>query len=783
MWHKIWRSNYPLWLTVLFALGIRLWGSTTPAQLYDIATFQAWGNHLLSVGVSHFFTNIWSDYLPLPILTFALPAYLAQITPLSFPFLFKAFHSLIEVWLLVLINRSLPLRSRWITLLLFFSPALIGDTSFWGQVDSLPSLLALYSLTLLRSNSVLSAVFYGLAVAYKPILILISPILWFLAGKRRFWWQFPLLAGTTFFVTAIPTGGLNFIPHLLSRIFEQIGTYPFMTINAWNLWSLLPVNSWIPDNTSILGISAHTAGTILFVVTLLVSLNSWRKHHFALVFAPRMCATILLLFFTFTTRMHERHLLFGLPFLALAISSQKFLVLPFTLYSAYFLFNLYGAFSWVNHAQTWPFSSAFISLISWLVVITSLSLAFIWDWSQFFRSLLVKIKTNQLLVGLLIFATCLRFFTLSHPPQYIFDEVYHAFTSQEYLQNHVEAWEWWTTPPEGVAYEWTHPPLAKYGMVLGMLLFGDQEFGYRFGSAVMGVLSILAVYQLVLALSFPRKTALTAAFLVTIEGLHLVQSRIAMNDIYLLTFLLWSLYSALKSRWKLSAVLFGLAFASKWSAVYGLLPLALIYLHQFKLSLKSALISLQLLLITILVYLLSFAPFLLAGHTYAQLLELHRQMWYYHTHLIATHAYQSTPAQWIFAARPVWYWVKYGQGVLANIYVQSNPLILWFGLAALIFQLKKIFRFPFLFLFVSYLVFVVPWQFSPRIMFFYHYLPSSVFLCILLAVWLSSLRQSYSRLILTLCFIGFLFLTPLFYGFSLPQNYWHTLFSLFPSWK
>ena len=256
-----------------------------------------------------------------------------------------------------------------------------------------------------------------------------------------------------------------------------------------------------------------------------------------------------------------------------------------------------------------------------------------------------------------------------------------------------------------------------------------------------------------------------------------------MNDIYLLTFLLWSLYSALKSRWKLSAVLFGLAFASKWSAVYGLLPLALIYLHQFKLSLKSALISLQLLLITILVYLLSFAPFLLVGHTYAQLLELHRQMWYYHTHLIATHAYQSTPAQWIFAARPVWYWVKYGQGVLANIYVQSNPLILWFGLAALIFQLKKIFRFPFLFLFVSYLVFVVPWQFSPRIMFFYHYLPSSVFLCILLAVWLSSLRQSYSRLILTLCFIGFLFLTPLFYGFSLPQNYWHTLFSLFPSWK
>lgn len=417
---------------------------------------------------------------------------------------------------------------------------------------------------------------------------------------------------------------------------------------------------------------------------------------------------------------------------------------------------------------------------------------------------------NKYLFIILILAAALRFINLSHPADYIFDEVYHAFTAREYLHGNIDAWEWWTTPPKDVAYEWTHPPVAKYGMELGMLIFGENSFGWRFGSAVFGVLSILGLYLFIHAFVHRSDIALISAFLVSIEGLHVSQSRIAMNDIYMLCFFIWSLYAAVKMHWKSAAILYGLALASKWSALYGVVPLALIYLNQVIFSSRvlsssraclrrqaksrdpSTLVGMtighilkliRLLLISLAVYILTFAPFILAGHTWAQWWELHRQMWYYHTHLVATHGYQSTPIQWIFDLRPVWYYVKYGDGSLSNIYALGNPLILWLGLVAVFMQIKKILSFKYSLFLLSYLIFTVPWFFSPRIMFFYHYLPSSVFLCVILATWMVSLPKRSMWLTILLCAISYILISPMLYGFHVSTHYWDMLFKLIPSWK
>jgi dolichyl-phosphate-mannose--protein O-mannosyl transferase len=393
------------------------------------------------------------------------------------------------------------------------------------------------------------------------------------------------------------------------------------------------------------------------------------------------------------------------------------------------------------------------------------------------------LSKNKYLLGILILATALRFVNLSHPADYIFDEVYHAFTAREYLHGNIAAWEWWTTPPPGVAYEWTHPPVAKYGIWLGMLLFGENSFGWRFPSAVFGVISILGIYSLVLAVTKKKQVALISAFLVSIEGLHISQSRIAMNDIYMLCFYVWSLYSAVKSNWKSSAVLYGLALASKWSALYGVVPLALLYFHHNKINLYNVLYAVRCTLIALAIYILTFAPFILAGHTWAQWWELHRQMWYYHTHLVATHGYQSTPLQWLFDIRPVWYYVKYGEGNLSNIYALGNPIILWLGLVAIFMQLKKLVDIRYSLFFVLYAIFTLPWVFSPRIMFFYHYLPSSVFLCIILATWLNPIPKKYMYICLLLAICCLLVISPLLYGFPVVQDYWDFIFGIIPSWK
>lgn len=786
-------SRFFVLLIWVIAVALRLYGATTPAQTYDMGTFQAWGNHLLSVGSRNFFDNIWSDYLPLPILTFAIPTWIVQFFQLDFSLVFKLFHSFLELILIFIISKSILLHRYFLTFLLLLSPALIGNTAFWGQVDSIPSLLALLSLTCLVTPGVkssptpgvfISAVIYGLSVAYKPIMILSAPIIWIVSLKKtHHWWSFPLISGLTFFLTAIPTGGPDFIYHIFNRVFAQVETYPYLTINAFNFWSLIPTGSWLPDSLSVFSLSAHNLGLMIFFSLTFCALNFWRKTNFAPIYAPRLIATVLILFYTFTTRMHERHLLFGLPFLALAIQSQPFLLIPYTLYTILYTLNLYGAFSWVTHSQIWPFSSLVISLISWSVTLCSLALALIWSWSEFLKTYLLKLKTNKLLVSVLILATLLRFVNLSYPPTYIFDEVYHAFTARQYLHNNVSAWEWWTLPPPGVAYEWTHPPLAKYGMVIGLLLFGENSFAWRLSSAVFGVASILGIYLLTRALFHKENLALLAAFLLSIEGLHLAQSRIAMNDIYMLSFFIWSLYAGVKSRWKPAAILFGLALASKWSALYGLLPLALIYLHQFPYSIRHTLYSIRLLLISLAIYVLTFAPFILAGHTWSQWWQLHRQMWYYHTHLVATHAYQSTPLEWLFDIRPVWYYVQYLGDNLSNIYALGNPLILWLGLVALILQIKKIFLYPYSILYTLYFILFVPWFFSPRIMFVYHYLPGATFLTVILAAWLTDLPPRHRLITLLLCSFITLLISPMLYGFPMPHLYWDTLFKILPSWK
>jgi len=483
--------------------------------------------------------------------------------------------------------------------------------------------------------------------------------------------------------------------------------------------------------------------------------------------------------------MHERHLLFGIVFLAIALLRDKRLLPAFVALSASLCLNLWGAYYWVLHDQSWPFSFFVSQLVSWVTVLSSLSLL-VWDWQGLFTMVKSWLRSNKVFMAIIILSLTLRVVGLAHPKDYIFDEVYHAFTAREFLHNNVEAWEWWTTPPPSVAYEWTHPPLAKYGMGLGMLIFGENSFGWRLGSALFGTAVVIASYQLTYILFNRRRLSLIAAFLVAVDGLNLSQSRIAMNDIYMLAFMLFSLVETLRGRWRRAGLLYGLSLASKWSALYGLLPLALIYFHSLsqlkKRTFSYYLVPLRSLAISILVYLASYIPFLVAGHTWGELLELHRQMWYYHTHLVATHAYESLPWQWLFDLRPVWYFVEYGN-LPANIYALDNPLTLWLGLSALVLLARHFRRFPNLFLLAGYTSFVLPWIFSPRIMFFYHYLPSVTFLCFALAVWIDSLGTVARYAILALCTLSFLVISPLLFGIHMPASYTNALFLLFPSWK
>ncbi len=72
------------------------------------------------------------------------------------------------------------------------------------------------------------------------------------------------------------------------------------------------------------------------------------------------------------------------------------------------------------------------------------------------------------LIVLVLATLGLRTFRLAEPYQMHFDEVYHARTATEFLQD-------WRYGIDHDIYEWTHPHLAKYAMAGGIALWGEDD--------------------------------------------------------------------------------------------------------------------------------------------------------------------------------------------------------------------------------------------------------------------------------------------------------------------
>jgi dolichyl-phosphate-mannose--protein O-mannosyl transferase len=142
-------------------------------------------------------------------------------------------------------------------------------------------------------------------------------------------------------------------------------------------------------------------------------------------------------------------------------------------------------------------------------------------------------------------------------------------------------------------------------------------------------------------------------------------------------------------------------------------------------------------------------------------------MYWYHTNLRATHPFQSKAYMWPLDIKPVWLWVRSGFGVVQSIYAMGNPLIFWGGVlcaAAICIEAFRMKSIKLLFLLACYFVFWLPWIFSPRLMFLYHYLPSVPFLVICTAYILEKIFYAYKQkgAAVFMCYIAAVFLTFLY---------------------
>jgi dolichyl-phosphate-mannose-protein mannosyltransferase len=337
------------------------------------------------------------------------------------------------------------------------------------------------------------------------------------------------------------------------------------------------------------------------------------------------------------------------------------------------------------------------------------------------------------------------------PEKFYFDEVHYVPAARQMLE---------PVMPRPMLNP-MHPPLAKQLIALSIRIFGDVPLGWRYPGVLFGSLAIVAMYLCGLALFAAQGPAIATALLAFFNQMVFVQSRIAMLEIFALTFGLLAIAAFMHGfrkvrphRWfALAGLAFGLAAACKWSGLFALaVCIAIVAVIRLMQSWRTQFAASDpddwyrpelwpdfrfvhfagcFVLVPVVVYLATFVP--LYGLSLPDLLEAQRRIFGDNTTTaIAGHTYMSAWPSWPFLLRPVWYlFDKIAEDRIAAVVFLGNPVVLWAVLPALAVCLRDwiVTRRADAFLILSfYFGPYLAWALLPRTLgFLYYYLPAATF--------------------------------------------------------
>lgn len=422
-------------------------------------------------------------------------------------------------------------------------------------------------------------------------------------------------------------------------------------------------------------------------------------------------------------------------------------------------------------------------------------------------------KTRIYVGAITLISLTLRLFNLGTPKGFVFDEVYYVDGARDFLAHGVEITG---DEPEFVV----HPPVGKWLIALGIKLFGDNEFGWRFMGALLG--SAMVVLIALIAHRLFRNSYLTiaASALMAMDGLALVHSRTALLDIYLSFFILLATYFFL-ARWHWWAgIALGLAVATKWSGLYFLALFAIVALYRaFAHNTGRDLIrptfrtATQYGLLPISIYITSWSGWFASSRGWARdyseniiasFLHYHSQMLGFHTGLVEKHSYQSNPWSWLIMGRPTSFYYETPKTCGADscsqeVLALGTPLLWWLGTIALAvvlgFWIRSIavkrYEPPLNLILAGMAAGYLPWFFfQERTVFTFYAIVFQPFLILAIVYCAYALLMHFENkrniyvvlgLVAFVIFINFIFFLPLFTGDVITYDSWQARMWL-PSW-
>ncbi|MBE9190327.1 phospholipid carrier-dependent glycosyltransferase [Gloeocapsopsis crepidinum LEGE 06123] len=306
----------------------------------------------------------------------------------------------------------------------------------------------------------------------------------------------------------------------------------------------------------------------------------------------------------------------------------------------------------------------------------------------------------------------LRFWQLSRFNTLVFDEVYYAIFANNYLTR--------TQFFDG------HPPLSKYIIAVGMWIGSHLPVGqdtvnsltgslrstwsYRWLNALTGTFIPLVIAGIAYQISYNRTYALIAALFAAADGLFLVESRYALNNVYLvifgllghLCFLLALEHKKRRHVWlALAGIAFGATVSVKWNGLWFLLGAYTVWIagwlswlfpkrysnyqsHFIRVS--SSLVNLRQIKLWHVVFYLGIVPVAFYSIQWIPHLQLNpspnfwevqQKILSYHQNIGSgsdVHPYCSSWLSWLFMVRPVAYFYYIAQSITAPISIVGPPL-------------------------------------------------------------------------------------------------------------
>jgi len=391
-------------------------------------------------------------------------------------------------------------------------------------------------------------------------------------------------------------------------------------------------------------------------------------------------------------------------------------------------------------------------------------------------------------------AAAFRLPRLGVPGEEVFDEVYHAKTALQYLNGESPT-------------EWVHPPTAKLLIAVGVWLFGYVPWAWRLMPALAGVALAPVFYLFARRALVTERGAVLATVLLLCDGVYLVQSRIAMTNIFAVLFqvsaALFILRAAMRPR--LSApdmaaagLFLGLALSTRWTSLWaaGFLGLVLLAVRRLRI-IKPRELTLTVLAFLVLpagIYVLSYVPWMRQGHELKELLPLQKAIWRYHADLRATHPYFSRWYTWPLLYRPTWYYFKQTGDTIRGIVALGNPALWWASVPVTVWALvtgakeKDPRR---LFSGLGFCALYLPWGVAPRTLNYSHYLFEAIpYACLSLGELLDRRWDlKWARLYVAVVVLLFFFFVPFLVALPIPARwYFHDLgggvrpWTWFPKW-